>query len=328
MIDDKSKKILERNYADSLPEIIDYIVFHDEQPKALKLFKVLEKAVNENINELKSQPDLLDFYKGVILKLKFACLPVLDDKEVIDMMKNNFCFQLRINDYDFFRKLNAKFLNIIVIEDRNKLKEDLKRAISENNEKITASYEIKLVKDWLKNYVAKIGLNNIDKLVKAQYLVSLKNNKQISPLEYASLTALFKFYDILNIPSDSPEGLEEELPITIDGKLYIFRRGVLEAVPENPGIAEAMRLTGETEPEGTVLAPLGSDDDLFISRKTSAQTIAISPSLPPLAELENLLKNYPAASLEHKAISQEISRLKSAEFKRVQKADQKLDAKQ
>lgn len=316
MNNNKSQKILDKSYADSLPEIIDYIIFHDEQPKALKLSKVLEKAVNENINELKSQSDLLDFYKGVILKLKFACLPVLDDKEVIDMMKNNFCFQLKINNYDFFRKLNAKFLNIIVIEDRNKLKEDLKRAISENNEKITANHEIRLVKDWLKNYVTKVGLDAVDKLIKTQYLVSLKNDKQISPKEYANLVVLFNLYDQLNLASDTPEGFEEEPPISIGGKLYIFRKGVLEAVPENPDIAEAMRIAGETKPESAVSAPLGSTADLSISGKSTV------PSLSPLAELENLLKNYSESSLEHKAIAQEISRLKKAELKRVQKSGQ------
>ena len=317
MNNNKSQKILDKSYADSLPEIIDYIVAHDEQSKAAKFSKILEKAINENINELKLRPNLLDFYEKIILKLKFACLPVLEDKEVFGLIKNNFCFQLEIKDYDFFRKLNAKFLNIIVVEDRNKFKEDLKKMILENNERITPNYEIKFIKDWVKNYITKVGLDIKDNLAGVQYLMALKNNKSISSKEYAGLTALFKFYDILNIPSDTPEGFEEEPLITIGGKLYIFRKGVLEAVPGRPDIAEAMRLTGELKPENAVSAPSGSADNFFLSEKPTP-----SP-LPPLAELEQALKEYSESSFEYKAISQEISRLKRSELKKAQKSDAK-----
>lgn len=310
MANDNSKRILESSYADLLKEVVEHIVFYDEQPKAKELSAKLFKAVSDNMVELKQNRQLLSFYEEVMRKLKYIALPLLEDSEVVDLIRNNFCFQFKIENYDLIKKLSAKLLNIIVIEDRNKLKDNLKKAILENTEKIAANHEIKQINDWLKNYVANIGLDNADKLAKTQYLISLRNNKTISPVEYDELMKLFNFYDRINLASDEPEGFDEEAPVKIKGKLYIFRKGVLEEVPENPDIEKAMLLSGEISPnENKPSAALQADN--------------LTQDFPTLAELQEVLNNYSSDSLEHKAISQEISRLKRAELKKTQKIDAK-----
>lgn len=333
MANEGSKKILDSGYADSLKEVVSYIVEHDEQAKARELSTVLFKAVSDNMAELKLKPQLLSFYEEAMRTLKFISLPLLEDSEVIDLLKNNFCFQLKIEYYDLLPKMEAKLINTIAMDDRNKLKENLRKAILENSEKIVANHEIKLIKDWLKNYVANIGLENQDKLAKTQYLVSLKNDKNISPKEYDNLVVLFNLYDSLSLPSDTPEGFEEEAPIMIKGKLYIFRKGILEEVPENSEIKEAMELAGETSTEKIDMSPQPVSSQPASPQPSSSQLAPLKPvapvqapssDAPPIAELEEFLKNYPADSLEHKAISQEISRLKRSELKKAQK----LDAKQ
>lgn len=334
MANEKSKRILDQSYADSLKEVVAYIVEHDEQSKARELSTVLFKAVSDNMAELKLKPQLLSFYEDAIKKLKFISLPLLEDNEVIELLKNNFCFQLKIEYYDLLPKIEAKLINTIAMDDRSKLKESLRKAILENDEKIVANHEIKLIKDWLKNYVANIGLENQDKLAKTQYLVSLKNDKNISSKEYDNLVVLFDLYDRLSLPSDTPEGFEEEEPIMIKGKLYIFRKGILEEVPENPEIKEAMRLAGEAGTEKTDVLSQPALSPAVPSQLPSSQLSPLKPvappvqtpssDAPPIAELEEFLKNYPPESLEHKAISQEISKLKRSELKKAQK----LDAKQ
>ncbi|MFA5000400.1 MAG: hypothetical protein WC545_03505 [Patescibacteria group bacterium] len=332
---DKTKKILDQNYADLLPEIVDYIVSHDEIAKALKLRRVLSKAVDININELKLQPKLLKFYEEIILKLKFACLPTLDEKEVISLIRDDFCFQFRLKNYDVLEKISGKILNIIAINDRNIFKENLKKAFLENIEIISANYEIKYVKDWIKNYVAKVGIDKPDNLAKAQYLSSLKNHRNISPEEYENLAVLFKFYDRLNIPSDSPEGFDEEPPIKMNGQLYIFRKGVLEPVKRAQNVLEAIKLLGDSK-EINIIEKEFLDRDLRkadLSDKKSRPDILVTDEIDPqlksiikignngvkkniiskeisIQELEAVLKNYHSSSLEYKAIKEEISRLR------------------
>ncbi len=320
MANEESKRILDNSYADSLKEIVDYIVLHDEYAKAKELASVLFRAVSDNMAELKLKPQLLSFYEETMRKLKFIGLPLLENNEVIDLIKNSFCFQFKIDNYDLLQKIEAKLLNIIVVEERNKLKEDLRRVLVENSEKIVANHDTKLIKDWLKSYVAKVGLDSSDKLAKTQYLVALKNDKQISPAEYNNLLTLFNFYDRLNLASDMPEGFEEEPPILIKGKLYIFRKGIMEEVQENSDIAAALQLV-----EGAPVI-----ENKTPAKLTTAQPAPIAPQLAPaasspttLTELESILKDYPESSLEHKAISQEISRFKRSELKKSQKADVK-----
>ena len=331
MTDNKSQKILDNVYADQVKEVVDYIVNHDEQAKALELSLKLEKAVSSNFAELKVQPQLRDFYKEAILKLKFICLPALEDKEVVNLIKNNFCFQFRLADYDFFRKMDAKILNIIVVDDRTKFKEDLRRILLENIEKITPNgSELKSVQDWLKNYVSKVGLEEIDKLPRAQYLMALKNDKTVSPQDYTNLSLLFKFYDYLSIPADSPEGFSEEAPVTIDGKLYIFRKGVLEPVLENKELDEVMQELGEVpagnEPTAALAVTPLADDDLFLKKPAASSAVVSSPATPAsqppslTAELEQILAKYPPTSLEYKAVNEEIKRLQKADAKKTVKA--------
>ena len=124
----KSKRILEQSYADLLPEISDYIVANDDRFKALELSRLLSRAIDGNINELRAQPKLLRFYQSEVLKLKFVCLPALGDKEVIGLIKDNFCFQFKLEDYNILAKIADKILSILVIDDRNVFKEELKKA--------------------------------------------------------------------------------------------------------------------------------------------------------------------------------------------------------
>ena len=292
---------MNKTYADLLVEVLEYIITHDDQYEALRLSRNLSRAVNDNSAELKLQPQLLDFYKNAITKLQFICLPSLDEKEVISLIKNDFVAQLTMPDYDLLQKIRAKILNIIVIVDRNKFKEDLRRVISEGDFKITAKHEFKTSRDWIKDYVSKIGIEGGNKLAKAQYLVSLKNNKNISSKEYDNLILLFNIYDELNKPADTPEGFSEEIPMVIGGKLYIFRRGVLEPVLENKAVDQAMALV-DGDKATVNPAPIVSD---------------------PRAELEQALANYAPDSLEYKAIKQEINRLKVAAFKQAQKINVK-----
>jgi len=313
MSDNTSKKILAAGYADKLREVVDYIVNHDEQAKALELLRSLEKAITENLSELKIQSRLLAIYQGQIIRLQFIALPALDDKEVIALLKNNFLSQYDLSDYDLLKKLNAKLVNIISIEDRNNFKGELLKSILVSAERITTKHELRTIQDWLKNYVSKVGLDSTDNLSRAQYLVSLKSDKNVSQGEYERLVSLFKFYDRLNLGSDEPIGFDEEPPIEIKGQLYIFRKGVLEPVTENKAVDEAMALAGG-----------GASTDVLSSPVPAAPSAA--QPRPVFADLEDALKGYAEGSLEHKAIKQEISRLKLAELKQAQRAAAQSDA--
>jgi len=303
-----SKNILESSYVELLGGVVDDILLFDDQQKALELLKLLEQAMTDNIAELQKQPELWNFYKEKIIQLKFICFPIIDDSEAISLIKNNFCAQFKINNYDILNKLKLRLINIVVIGDRDKFKEELKSAILDNEERIIKNNEIKTIRDWLKNYIVNIGLDEVDNLAKAQYLMSLKNSKTINPAELNNLFTVFKFYDQLTISSASPEGFEEDIPVVIDNKLYVLHRGVLELVPELKGKEGVVQLISKDH--------LNKDDSLSNEALNSAITNEVAPGM---SELEQALANYSESSLEYKAIKQEINRLKVGAFRRAQK---------
>lgn len=328
MSDNKYKKILEKSYQDLAVDVVAGIVVTDDQPKAFQFLRILEKAIEAMSQELKEDGQLASFYQDLILKLEFVALPSLDEKEIITLFKNYFCYQFKLDDYDLKRKIKIKLLSILLIEDRNKLKEDLKKALLENNEDITKNAEIKTVKDWVRGYTTKIGIESKDKLARAQYMVGVKELKNISSREYENLKVLFDFFDVLNTLSDTPDGLEEEYPMMVNGKLHIFRKGILEPVHESKAVEEALK---NYSPAAEINSTNeDADNDVLSDKKltTSPAPAAVKEkatpdivtpekqNIPRTTELEEILDSYSPASLEYKAISQEIMRLKKTEARK------------
>lgn len=347
MTKDIKKILISNDYKNLLLEVVDNIVLTDNQSEAFKISVILEKAINNNLEELKNHPEFLHFYEDSLLKLKFICLPSISEKEILSIVKNNFCNQFLFPDYKIFKKINLKLLSLEIIKDRNKFKESLKKAILENIEEITAKSEIKTVKDWLNNYIVKVGIESKDKLARAQYMVGLKNNKDISSEELERLKILFSFFDDLNIPSDEPDGLEEEYPMIINGKLHIFRKGILEPINSSRAVEEALKNYVPNERIIGVEDASNDDDDedrdvladekpttskkpttpttpkkAVTSEALKTSTISETPAspqkinIPRTTELEEILASYSASSLEYKAISQEIMRLKKTEARK------------
>lgn len=293
----KSAKILTDDYKAILIKVVDHIALHRLVPEAIKLLNSLEQAMEEQNPSLRARPELLRFYKNKITELKFIALPTLDEKEVISLLQHHFTTQFKLEDYDIVSVIKEKMLGVILISDRNKLKENLIKALLENQEKITANHEQKTVQDWVKNYISRISLDEDNNLAKAQYLTNLRNDKNINPKELGMLRALFELYDQLSVPSDEPNGLEEEMPIAMNNKLYVFRGGVLEEIPT---------LHKEYERLKSLLEEDDNASDKQAGHKTSNNN---NDNNDKLTELKKALDKYSENSLEHRVISQEIKRL-------------------
>jgi len=313
MIDKNTKsRIFDTVYQDNLREVVSHIVNYDDYKNALSLYRILRRAVTDNNQELSKQPTLGAFYKESLLSLAYICLPALDDKEVEHMLQHEIMFQFHLPNYNLIQKIDYKLINIIVVSERVIFKDRLRKALLENSETIVKNNEIKSVSDWLRDYVSKVGLDGKDKLASAQYLMSIKANKNIEEKDRDYLTVVFKLYEKLSLPSNTPEGFEEELPINFNGRLFVLRRGVLEPIEKNKDVDAALELLNK-EPAQT------KKDEKTIDKQPEQEILPSQPS--NLSVLEEALKNYSESTLEHKAIKQEISRLKAGNLRQAQKSD-------
>ncbi|MFA4833924.1 MAG: hypothetical protein WC619_03705 [Patescibacteria group bacterium] len=277
-----ANRLFDDDYLESLKKVFDIIVRNNDVKHAQILLKVLVAAMAVRKSELEANKEINDFYKKIVIKLKFIALPLLDDEDIIDLVKNYFVWQFRLPDYDIMEKLSTKLLNILALEDRDKLKAGLKREILNNREMITSRAEIRTVAGWLKNYISKLGLGIADNLKRTQYLVDLTKIKGLDEHYIKRLKTLFNFYESLKFSSLTPLGFDEETPIVIDEKLYIFRRGELEPVGE-----------------------------VKIRQTTASAPAANKNEVQESEALRQMVSQYPVGSLERKAVEEEIAKLKT-----------------
>ncbi|MFA4941060.1 MAG: hypothetical protein WC582_00475 [Patescibacteria group bacterium] len=268
----KLEKMINGEYLETVKNVSQKIIFDNIQNKAFELFKLFKKALRENKDELKKYKEIYDFYNKIIIKFGFIGLPLLDDEDAVDLVGNYFTWQFRLPDYDFLGKFHSKLINTEMLEDRDLLKNKIKKVLLENKEIITSQGDLKTIAEWLRDYNSKLGIGPVDNLKKTQYITNLKSHKGVDDFDVKKLKILFSFYEGLKLSSLTPQGFEEEIPVIVKGKLYIFKQGELEPM------------------EGKI--------------KKSENT----KEKPD--EWQNLLDQYPVGSLERKAIEEEMEKIK------------------
>lgn len=308
-------KFLSPDYLDMVKTVAKNIIIEDNVTNARDLVQIFTEALGDGNVKSKITEEYRDFYHEILIKLKFISLPLLEDPEIISLLSDNFTAQFQLENYNLLDKFQAKLLTVILVDDRNNLKKKILDGLFKNQESIVTAGSIKKIGDWLKNYIAHIGLDSDDQLSRAQYLVSLKSDKDIIVEEYDHLTILFKFYDELNIPADSPAGFNEEPLVKVGDRLYVFKKGMMEPIINRKELVLASAtLNNSSNNQGV------SQRVVSASSSPASSTSAAPSPAETLAELETALKNYPEGSLEHKALKQEINRLKVAQLKAAQKS--------
>lgn len=307
-----------------LQQEIDYVITNNDFNGAFECYTLVKNWLSKS-GPSKNSPEYAQ-YNNYLIKLKFLSFNFLNDiDERVDLIKNYFGLVLEIPQFDIWAKLETELISISNLDERDAFKAKMREALEKcdsiliSRQKYADQETPRKVSEWTKNFVANLGLDKFDKVKKLEYL---SNNRVIKVLDTADkdkVKMLLDIYEKLRISSKTPEGYENSMLMNIDGKMIIFNHGNVEEVTDINKIKKINTREKGMDALNEDYNSVSTTDIL-----TSAQP---SPPTSPLAELENLLKNYPENGLEHKAISQEISRLKSAEFKRVQKADQKSDAK-
>jgi len=281
----KSDILFNSGFIEESKAIITDIIKYDDTKKAFDLLALLRGVMQTSKKELEKDQKLNSFYGKMLITLKFIALPLIDDEDVLGLIKYNFTKQFLISDYDLLSKFINKLKNILLIEERDAFKEMVSEVILENLEKITNGDPFATINNWLKNYISQVGLNQADVIKKTQYLVDLKKYKNITTADEKKLTTLFNFYNLLKLSSQTIEGFETGIPVVSDNKLYIFKQGIMEAVPDI------------------------SKEYIKLSNLLKDNKIITSGDMSDLAELKQLATEYPAGSLEHKAVIEEIEKL-------------------
>lgn len=301
-----------------LQQEIDEVILNDDLNGAFECYNLL-KGWLERSGLVKSQPGEYARYHDYLIKLKFLSLNFFDGvDDYYDLLKNYFPLSQDIKDFDLWSKLETQLVYLSDLKERDAFKNKLKEALEKSDSLLIGHQKYSdetgmphKVSEWIKDFVANLGLDDFDKLKKAEYLASGKYIKMLAEDEKNKVKNLLDIYEKLRISSRQPNGYENTVVMNMDGKQFIFDHGEVEAISTN-----AINSVKEAKGQSGVIK-----DDLFLDKPAqSSRPVATPAPLSELAELEQTIGNYSPASLEFKAVKQEISRLKAAAFKRAQKS--------
>jgi len=269
------------NFIKQAEELIFYLD-EDNARKILKKISIDDMRLINNDSMLKK----------AFIALRFLIIPFLHTNEIVELLKDNIAIGLNLEELDITERIRKKLI-FLHITDRDSCKKILKDAIVKNQEtiiklvEIDSSKKLKTVVDWLKDYIVHTSLKGGGSLARANYFQSPYFSK-LADKEKEVLKRLFALYNFLNISSFSPEGFEDDLLLkTKDGRLVTTNKGKVVVLYDPKKSAKKPLITSEV-------------------RASKNQKIEIERTLD---ELRKILADYPAGSLERKAIEEEIEKL-------------------
>jgi hypothetical protein len=240
-----------------------------------KLAPILSPSGPTSLLEL-SPKDRKEMVQGLFLNKLAGTLKIDDDPEgLFDL--NFVIFQAFNDDPNFEDK---------VIDDFYKNQEVLTtKPFFLNGEKVKAS-----VANWLKDFMRENGSELFSSMTLSKYFISSPNIKVLDENEKALIKRLLKLYRNLVFFPESMEGIPPA-----EWQLFPFEIVVPEVPLKNNPVVKPMPVA-KLEPVA-VVAPV-----------VKPKPVVETPN-PELIKLQNLAQQYPAGSLENKAIVAEIKRL-------------------
>lgn len=276
-----------KDFIEKISLLINDIVDSDNEKSALELMDVIISIFKSNKELEKIYPDIYNKLFSILIKAKFICLPSLRKEEVINLIKNYFSEIFNITAYDLERKFKYYLSGLDDLKERDEFKRQMRNFLLENNEIITMK-EIKInnlsvkptISNWLKDYNMKLGTELVDKLKASQYFVNDNNFKALNNEEIGKLKMLFDFYEKTKTSSTTAEGLEENfVAILPNNEINLVSGGKLNKI--NSAI---IKIYNE------------------INKNKSKENKG-------LEELRAMASQYPAGSLERKAVEEEIGKI-------------------
>lgn len=287
-----------------LNKLIDKISLEENSRVAYQLYKKIDSFLVEN-KDLKKE-DNIKYRKLERLqkKCQFLALNHFDNwQEIYTLIEEDFALVFTLPEYNFWNKLKNNLIYISDIEERDKIKDRLRKALSRCNDRIINSSEykgdvIEKVSDWIKDFVVNFGPDKeIDKVKKAEYLNNGTNLKKINRQDREKIIALLNFYEVLGLSSASPLGMEETAVFSIDGKSHILSRRGLEDLSYLISKIEKIKI-----PQESSLSNIDKDTDHQVKSSEGKKA--------KIKELQKLSLDYDLNSLEFKALQEEINNLR------------------
>jgi len=173
---------------------------HYDDVEAKKLIKELESFLTSQDIQ-KNNPPLFQQLQKLLIHLKIVAIPQLSDEEVVNVFRNYYLESYKI-EIDMENRLTVKLFSVPEIP-RDELREKLKRALMENQQKIGLFTVSQWLTEFEKNYNVKT--RNLSACV--DFVNTNRNAITLNPIEKSQLKELIHTYDYLlitTLPATGP----------------------------------------------------------------------------------------------------------------------------
>ena len=103
-------KLIEKDTTNSIVSVFENIIFFNQTKEAYDFSKLLDKALLKIKKDKTFPKSIFDIYYKYSVKLKFVALPLLENEEIINLLKNNFNWFYRIDGYNLAQKFKQKLI--------------------------------------------------------------------------------------------------------------------------------------------------------------------------------------------------------------------------
>jgi len=285
------------NFFNNLVTQINDVEFYNDTMEARNILLGLKKAIKSNQDKL--DPELIDQYREIKVRLKFILFLDISNDEVLDLLKHHIAVGIQMGYIDLLELLKTR-ISFLPMEDRDAYKDKIKNILLSNKEMLTRG-KVKVgeesvgasVVNWLKVYNVAVGGGPATNLAQSNFYVRNSDFIHLSDKEKLDLKELFAVYEYLKRSSKTLSGNEDNMFVEdIDGSVSILKDGVfidVSAVKSTPP-----KPSKKVENFLQATAPVSG---------SAGDTDAVS-SLAAMAQ------QHSVGSLERRAIEEEIARLK------------------
>jgi len=276
-------------------QIVDNMIVNDSVGEAKELIVFLSGIFSNNQQFNKINPQLFKIYQDFIVAAKYVIIFELTENEIVNLIRENFYFVLNHPEYDLDRKVKYKIRSIVGLNQRDIFKKEIRRALfkckailSKNKIIINGEKHNASVANWLKDYYMTVGLEKINTLKLNEYLTSSKNIKLLSPEEKIKLKKLLDFFENLKVSSVQFPMFEETfVAILPDEEISLMSYEKMETISP-----KTLKLYNEVKNINNL------NQGNFVNQGNGG-----------INELRQLIAQYPAGSLERKAVEEEMRKL-------------------
>jgi hypothetical protein len=230
---------------------------------------------------------------------------MIEDWETIyELIKSHYEETGKIENYNLWEKIRTRLSSVYTLEERSEIKKKIKKILELNEAAILnrdrykniAGMPIK-VNEWIRDFTSNLGVGKYENIKKANYLTRGTYITKLAAEDKEKVEKLLELYENASLPSTTREGFEDDVPVDLgNGRVGIFTRGNVEEI--DPKLTEQIR---------AIVLP--SDDGAKTSGPAQGGGGSSVDVQSELIELKKLALEYPAGSLERRAVEEEIGKL-------------------